>query len=75
MYICTPDYIILIFSITTVLLYSKKLKDTERSRFVFLFSYCTEIISNSDPWTDVRTEPWHLYDKPWQIPIDDYVPL
>ncbi len=74
MYICTPDYIILIFSITTVLLYSKKWKDTER-RFVFLFSYCTEIISNSDPRTDVRTEPWHLYDKPWQIPIDDYVPL
>ncbi len=75
MYICTPDYIILIFSITTVLLYSKNEKTRSVVDLFFLFSYCTGIISNSDPRTDVHTEPWHLYDKPWQIPIDDYVPL
>ncbi len=31
----------------------------EHSRF-FFFSCCTEIVSNRDPRTEVRTEPWHL---------------
>ncbi len=30
----------------------------------FFFSCCTEIVSNRDPRTEVRTEPWHLCTVP-----------
>ncbi len=55
-----PSRWIFLFALLSV---QNKWKETEHSRFLF-FSCCTEIVSNRDPRTEVRTEPWHLCTVP-----------
>ncbi len=41
-----------------------KINEKKRSIVDLFFSSCTEIVSNRDPQTEVRTEPWHLCTVP-----------